>query len=353
MIDEFVKAQSSDAVSEKGIKLSLIVTLVLWLVVMIFLACYSPEQKTTYKTVKITLTPTPVEKVEKKVANVPAASAPATEPAPAPNKTGTPAKKSTTQAASKSVQKPTEKQSATKAPSVQKETSSSSQAQKKKNITYKKSVEELMAEQAAASSKSKTWDDSMFDDEDSSSVSSSAATSTNAGKISGSSALSGTAASSAGTQQSVSSVSSNTDSATGVSSSATKSALGKIAATTYTQTAAEGINTKTAINTARASDGKVMVALADGSARILLDPSKPVIMISEENAILIDSSRTVKISFRILAAGNVPLSGISITPSALLPPAVQTEIKEQISKWRFATASDDGHAVFEYSIIKG
>ena len=86
MIDEFIKAQSSDAVSEKGIKLSLVVTLIIWFVVMVFLACYSTEQKTTYKTVKITLTPTPIEKVEKKVANVPAASAPAPQEEKAPEK---------------------------------------------------------------------------------------------------------------------------------------------------------------------------------------------------------------------------------------------------------------------------
>ena len=92
--------------------------------------------------------------------------------------------------------------------------------------------------------------------------------------------------------------------------------------------------------------------LSDGSARVLLEPLKPVIIISEENGKRIDSSRQVVISFRILAAGNVPFSGITITPSSALPEEIQSEIKDQVSTWRFAPASSDGQAKFEYSIIK-
>ncbi|MBQ5647009.1 MAG: hypothetical protein IIV07_08090, partial [Treponema sp.] len=228
----------------------------------------------------------------------------------------------------------------------------SAKPQQKKQITYKKSVEELMAEQAASSSKNKSWDDSMFDDEDSSSVSTSSSSSSNVGQISGSSALSGTAASSAGSHQSVSSVSSTANSSVGVSSSATKSALGKIATTSYVDTPTAGISSQSTIKSSTASDGKVAVALSDGSARILLEPAKPVIIISAASAKLIDSTRSVEISFRILPEGNVPLNGIKITPSALLPLEIQAEIKKQISTWRFASASDDGQAVFEYSIIK-
>ena len=356
MLDKFINEQKFDRVPSQGIKLSFFVTLAFWFIMLIFLAVYKPKTEKTYKTVKITLSPTPVERVEKKVANVPSASEAATKPAPAPQKAAAPAKKAAQPSTSKVAQTSTAKKvtpkPATKPATTQETKGTSSQPKQKKQITYKKSVEELMAEQAASSSKNKSWDDSMFDDEGSTSVSSTNSSTSNVGQISGSSALSGMAASSVGSHESVSSVSSTVNSSAGVSSSATKSALGKIATTSYVDNKTAGISSQSTIKSSTASDGKVAVALADGSARILLEPAKPVIIISAENAKLIDSSRNVEISFRILPAGNVPLNGIKITPSALLPLEIQTEIKKQISEWRFASASDDGQAVFEYSIIK-
>ena len=356
MLEKFINEQRFDKVASQGIKLSFIVTLIFWIITLVFLAVYSPKSEKTYKTVKITLAPTPVERVEKKVANVPSASEAASKPAPAPQKAAAPAKKATqtanAQVKPKSTTKNTTPKPAAKTATTEPAKGTGAKPQQKKQITYKKSVEELMAEQAASSSKNKSWDDSMFDDEDSSSVSTSSSSSSNVGQISGSSALSGTAASSAGSHQSVSSVSSTANSSVGVSSSATKSALGKIATTSYVDTPTAGISSQSTIKSSTASDGKVAVALSDGSARILLEPAKPVIIISAANAKLIDSTRSVEISFRILPEGNVPLNGIKITPSALLPLEIQAEIKKQISTWRFASASDDGQAVFEYSIIK-
>ena len=355
MLEKFINEQRFDKVSSQGVKLSFIITLVFWIIMLIFFAFYSPKTEKKYKTVKITLSPTPIERVEKKVANVTAPSEAATKPAPAPQKAAAPAKKAAQTSTSKVAQTSTAKKvtpkPATKPATTQETKGTSSQLKQKKQITYKKSVEELMAEQAAASSKAKAWDDSMFDDEDSSSVSTSSSSSSNVGQISGTSALSGTAASSAGSHQSVSSVSSTANSSVGVSSSATKSALGKIATTSYVDNKTAGISSQATIKSSTASDGKVAVALSDGSARILLEPAKPVIIISAASAKLIDSTRTVEISFRILPEGNVPLNEIKITPSALLRLEIQAEIKKQISTWRFASASDDGQAVFEYSII--
>lgn len=90
----------------------------------------------------------------------------------------------------------------------------------------------------------------------------------------------------------------------------------------------------------------------DGSSRILLDPKKPSIIISKENGTLIDSQRTVEISFRILSGGNVPFSAISFSPSAALPVAIQSEIKEQISLWRFSPSSAESQAKFVLEIKK-
>ena len=84
MLEKFINEQKFDKVASQGIKLSFIVTLVFWIIMLIFLAFYSPKSEKTYKTVKITLAPTPVERVEKKVANVSAPSEAASKPAPAP-----------------------------------------------------------------------------------------------------------------------------------------------------------------------------------------------------------------------------------------------------------------------------
>lgn len=355
MLEKFINEQKFDKVASQGIKLSFIVTLIFWIITLVFLAVYSPKSEKTYKTVKITLAPTPVERVEKKVANVSAPSEAASKPAPAPQKAAAPAKKAAQTSTSKVAQTSTAKKvtpkPATKPATTQETKGTSAKPKQKKQITYKKSVEELMAEQAASSSKAKAWDDSMFDDEDSSSVSSSTSTTSNVGQISGTSALSGTAASSAGSHQSVSSVSSTANSSVGVSSSATKSALGKIATTSYVYDKTVGINSQATIKSSTASDGKVAVALSDGRARILLEPTKPVIIISAASAKLIQADKHVEISFKILPEGNVPLNGIMFNPDSALPSDVEREIASQISKWRFASASDDGQAVFEYSII--
>nr|MDE5899043.1 hypothetical protein [Treponemataceae bacterium] len=60
------------------------------------------------------------------------------------------------------------------------------------------------------------------------------------------------------------------------------------------RTAGGGIRTDIAVGT-RNADGLLSVRMADGSSRILLEPQKPVILISAEAAALIDGSRTVQI----------------------------------------------------------
>lgn len=225
-------------------------------------------------------------------------------------------------------------------------------APKKAKIKYVKRNEDLMEEQMGASAKPKAFDDSMFDDVVAETNTSSQSVSKNVNRMNNSSALSGSAAVAAdSTSGSVSATADRAEKPSSASS-ATSAMLSKISAAQYSTTIGNGLSSKSDVKVAQSTDGKLAIELSDGSARVLLEPLKPVIIISEENGKRIDSSRQVVISFRILAAGNVPFSGITITPSSALPEEIQSEIKDQVSTWRFAPASSDGQAKFEYSIIK-
>lgn len=343
---------AEDSIQKNTLRLSFWGTAVVWFLLLIFFA-FAPgvQKKEEFKTIQITLD-VPQEKTEVQKTDI------ASQETAASKKTQTsPAKSDAAQSAPASQKKPSVQQPAKTAQKQAASPKTSSpapveakSAPAKAKITYKKSVDELLAEQSG-SAKSAQWDDSVFGDDTAAVSSSSTTNSTAVNKgVSGTSALSGTAASAAlDTGKAVA----KTDSAVKTAAtSATQNALGKIAAATYTMSAGNGVSSFAKVNVEKNGDGSVSVSMTDGSSRILLDPKKPVIFISEENAALIDSSRTVTVSFKVLAGGNVPLSGIVISPSSLLPIQIQSEIREQISQWRFKPASSDGQARFEYSIIK-
>ena len=349
---------AEDSIQKNTLRLSFWGTAVVWFLLLIFFA-FAPgvQKKEEFKTIQITLD-VPQEKTEVQKTDI------ASQETAASKKTQTsPAKSDAAQSAPASQKKPSvqqpaktaQKQASSPAAAASPKTSSpapveAKSAPAKAKITYKKSVDELLAEQSG-SAKSAQWDDSVFGDDTAAVSSSSTTNSTAVNKgVYGTSALSGTAASAAlDTGKAVA----KTDSAVKTTAtSATQNALGKIAAATYTMSAGNGVSSSAKVNVEKNGDGSVAVSMTDGSSRILLDPKKPVIFISEENAALIDSSRTVTVSFKVLAGGNVPLSGIVISPSSLLPIQIQSEIREQISQWRFKPASSDGQARFEYSIIK-
>ena len=71
----------------------------------------------------------------------------------------------------------------------------------------------------------------------------------------------------------------------------------------------------------------------------------------EKAAALIDSTKRLTVSFTVLASGTVPVTSVKISPD-ILPSLVSMEIREQISRWRFQSASYDGIARFEYTIQK-
>lgn len=396
--NSFVETHTDDKTQANALKTAVVGTGILWLILVVLMSvCPGFRKPERYKTISIMLEPVSesisekseklnpaAEKIEN--ANAKEAAAPAnikkavekqSEPAKPVQKPAEQIKKQETlkkadNPAAKTVEKPAKSAEPVKPAESKPENSKAAPAKtveqpkaapkvpettaapapKKAKIKYKKSLDELMEEQMGASAKQKAFDDSMFDDVVAETNTSSQSVSKNVNRMDNSSALSGSAAVAADSASG--SVSATADRAEKPSSasSATSAMLSKISAAQYSTTIGNGLSSKSDVKVAQSTDGKLAIELSDGSARVLLEPLKPVIIISEENGKRIDSSRLVVISFRILAAGNVPFSGITITPSSALPEEIQSEIKDQVSTWRFAPASSDGQAKFEYSIIK-
>lgn len=396
--NSFVETHTDDKTQANALKTAVVGTGILWLILVVLMSvCPGFRKPERYKTISIMLEPVSesisekseklnpaAEKIEN--ANAKEAAAPAnikkavekqSEPAKPVQKPAEQIKKQETakkadNLAAKTVEKPAKSAEPVKPAESKPENSKAAPAKtveqpkaapkvpetttapapKKAKIKYKKSLDELMEEQMGASAKQKAFDESMFDDVVAETNTSSQSVSKNVNRMDNSSALSGSAAVAADSASG--SVSATADRAEKPSSasSATSAMLSKISAAQYSTTIGNGLSSKSDVKVAQSTDGKLAIELSDGSARVLLEPLKPVIIISEENGKRIDSSRQVVISFRILAAGNVPFSGITITPSSALPEEIQSEIKDQVSTWRFAPASSDGQAKFEYSIIK-
>lgn len=396
--NSFVETHTDDKTQANALKTAVVGTGILWLILVVLMSvCPGFRKPERYKTISIMLEPVSEsisEKSEKlnpaaeKIENAKAkeAAAPAnskkavekqSEPAKPVQKPAEQIKKQETakkadNPAAKTVEKPAKSAEPVKPAESKPENSKAAPAKtveqpkaapkvpetttapapKKAKIKYKKSLDELMEEQMGASAKQKAFDDSMFDDVVAETNTSSQSVSKNVNRMDNSSALSGSAAVAAdSTSGSVSATADRAEKPSSASS-ATSAMLSKISAAQYSTTIGNGLSSKSDVKVAQSTDGKLAIELSDGSARVLLEPLKPVIIISEENGKRIDSSRQVVISFRILAAGNVPFSGITITPSSALPEEIQSEIKDQVSTWRFAPASSDGQAKFEYSIIK-
>ena len=396
--NSFVETHTDDKTQANALKTAVVGTGILWLILVVLMSvCPGFRKPERYKTISIMLEPVSesisekseklnpaAEKIEN--ANAKEAAAPAnikkavekqSEPAKPVQKPAEQIKKQETakkadNPAAKTVEKPAKSAEPVKPAESKPENSKAAPAKtveqpkaapkipetttapapKKAEIKYKKSLDELMEEQMLASAKPKAFDDSMFDDVVAETNTSSQSVSKNVNRMDSSSALSGSAAVAAdSTSGSVSATADRAEKPSSASS-ATSAMLSKISAAQYSTTIGNGLSSKSDVKVAQSTDGKLAIELSDGSARVLLEPLKPVIIISEENGKRIDSSRQVVISFRILAAGNVPFSGITITPSSALPEEIQSEIKDQVSTWRFAPASSDGQAKFEYSIIK-
>ena len=212
----------------------------------------------------------------------------------------------------------------------------------------KKNVEQLMAENNSSAKKTAEWNESFFDD---SQTVQSKNISEAQNKSSVKSSVEGTAAKSSAEKTSgVSSSSESAGSGNADVSEETKSSLANIK-NTFSSSVSGNIKSKTSV-ASQNSGGKLSIKMSDGKSRELLYPKNPVIFISEENAKLVDETKKVIVRFKVRADGTVPVTGISILPSSLLPLQIQAEIKEQIQLWRFSEESSglDGTASFDYTL---
>lgn len=133
-------------------------------------------------------------------------------------------------------------------------------------------------------------------------------------------------------------------------SSVTESVLEKIANTSFVENSSSKITTKSNVNSSTSDDGKIQIKTTDGRFRALLEPEKPILNISDENAP--DGSRTVTIIFKIQPNGYILKSDVSITPAAVLSDSLREELISQISTWRFESTNFSSTASFEFNIIR-
>lgn len=130
----------------------------------------------------------------------------------------------------------------------------------------------------------------------------------------------------------------------------TSSALGKIANTKYVGNSSSKVISEATVESSTSSDGKIQIKTSDGRFRALIEPEKPIINISDENAP--DGSRNVTILFKIQQNGHILTSDVSIMPAAILSDGLKNEIISQIALWRFEETSFLSEATFEFRIVK-
>jgi len=336
-------------------------TLILCILFVLVCVFFKIPEKPVYKTINITLDTTPVTKAEKitkddnKVLQNTVETTDYKE-SEVLNKSSESQKKEsiteiqekTTNTIKNNVQ--TSKSESTSESSVKK-TSEVKKTDKTEQPVYKKSLEELAQQQKSTVKKKVEWNEDLFGDEDSSS-----GTENNnnndvfenaslTSSISGSAAIADSNNSSTVTGKSYSSdkIDLSED------SSSVNDSLNSIRSQKYSDTSVSGIVSTVSMDVGSSGD-KEAIKMSNGKLRELLNPKKTTIYISSENAKLLDSSRTVKISFYVLANGTVPIGEILINPS--LPFELENEIKKQISTWTFVSDKDGGkaQATFVYTL---
>ena len=224
-------------------------------------------------------------------------------------------------------------------------------------VEYAKSVEELMAEQMNSKKKTNDFNWDMFEDDlqEENSQDYVQTQKTKNPVQTQASSFSGEAGVAA--EQNVSSIKSESvqkekNASTQKTSSSTANALDKISNTSFKANTSSGISGQTEVQTEINQDGHVKLKMSNGNTRALLEPTQPVINLSQNAASTIDGSRTVKIRFKVVESGNVPQNEIQITPASILTEIVKSEIIEQISRWRFEAADYIAFAEFDYKIVK-
>ena len=223
-------------------------------------------------------------------------------------------------------------------------------------VEYAKSVEELMAEQMNSKKKTNDFNWDMFEDDINEDNQDNVYTQFQNNSVeTQKSTFSGEAGVAA--EQNVSSIKSETvqkekNASTQKTSNSTANVLAKISNTSFKGKVENGIIGQTEVQTETNQDGHVKLKMSNGNTRALLEPTQPVINLSQNAASTIDGSRTVKIRFKVVESGNVPQNEIQITPASILTEIVKSEIIEQISRWRFEAADYVAFAEFDYKIVK-
>ena len=316
-------------------------TILFWLIFLIFALVIKPQPKKKYKEVQIVLSSTPVmQKTEEAAAPSEQAIAPAA--ASAPEET--------------LVEKTVETPKPTPAPKVEQKKVEAPKSPKLKPAkpkevptTYAVDPMEAFEKQTKQQPK-KDFDWSQFDDEEadvSDETVSAETVQNNAPSFSG---AAGTAAEK--TSEKLTSQSSTEAALNDNVSDTTSKALEGIKNSTFRGNSANGVQSETNVKTKTSGSGKVEMEMSNGRSRALLNPEKPIIILSASAIATIDVSKTVSIRFRVLESGNVPRTDIVITPESILTQIVRDEIKNQISEWIFEPSDYTATATFEYKIIK-
>lgn len=379
-IEELKREMKTWSASKLSKNCSFVLTIFLWFVLLIVFIFVKPIQsKPKYKEIQIVLDP--VKKIEKKenvssakkqelAKNVEETKTSETEQkaqkqevkteqkkevaktssAQTSTKKAEPKTENKTSTATKTTEKPAAKPAEKKVTEKPKTTPAPKKVeQKTEPIKYAKSVEDLMEEQFSEKKNVNDFDwDSMFDDSDSE-TSKEQSTSTTK-KVTTKNTVKGTAGTTSDkASEPIVSNKSSSNAKSNISES-TSGKLSDISSTKYS--GKSNISEITKVETSTGSNGKVSVKMQNGMSRLLLNPAKPNIYISDENARLIENTVTVNITFTVLESGNVPSAEISITPASILPSAVRNEIVSQLSKWRFEAADYIATARIEFTIVK-
>lgn len=348
-VEEYIDNYSTDATQAKAMRLGIIFTGIIWFILLIILAI-SPgwNRPKKYKTVRITLEPSPVVKTEKEIASA-AQAAKASSPVPE-QKAEKSAPKQEIPAAKKVEQpKPVSKPEPAKSQAPQ-QTKTEAKSAEPKKASYKIKGETSEIPTTPTKKSVSDFDWSSLDTQSESVSTNSSSASNNVTKIDNSSSLGG----SAGTKAQESSVTSTSSvqKSSGTVSENTLKNLAAVGDAVMSDKAVNGIKSALHNGVSVSGEGKVSMNMSDGSSRVLLEPEDPGLVLSKPAAEQIENSRQLKIIFTIKSDGSVPYGDIYFEPSSALPSIAKSEIKEQISKWRFSVASSDGQARFDYSIIK-
>lgn len=225
----------------------------------------------------------------------------------------------------------------------------------------RKSIEDLMAEQNAPkeSKSSVDWTEDFSNQDEISNIQNQDAK-TEAKIATAKSSFSGTAGSLSSTNNSssIGSSSKNLNQVPEVSNQ-TKSFLQDLENTDFSSSSesqnqnSESKSKSSSSNlSSNSSAEKISIQTLEGRPRQLIFPSQPSIYLDEKNTSGIETSLHVSIKFTITANGSVPIGQISFSPASVLSTELQSEIREQISKWTFSQDPNgsSGTASFEYTI---